>query len=657
MTMLAKVPRVFILAGSIITFLIIYTQFYVDGGPTISRYASNLGYTPAVNTEKVIPSPPTHNDATLHDSHDNTAVTQNHGAVTNDHSSVAEDSLVDIINAGSAATEADLNIVEAAKEPAKLATLDQKPEDVGSLVPAEGTVTAADGEEPVDKFASPGGTTSSTSSNTEVNGGKIRPYPSADSNGIPKDYQFLIKGGQGLNLTEKVHYTRKCIKPTFSKQLDRDEVVDIGHSLINGSIEIDLWNTQAAPSTECEQIQLTVPPAYPKQTSEHIIFGVSTDLKRLNQSLPAFEHWLANSGSKLIAVVADWGKHTQENITAMETRFRKSGVQATFVKPLSADFTVSQNHFAVLVDMVNHSDDKTKWFGLIDDDTFMPDMQPFADALATLDHTEDVYVGQLSEDFKAVKYFGFMAFGGAGAYFSAPLARRLAPKALKCINEASSGEGDIIIRDCVYSHSKAKLTMLDGLWQQDMMDDVSGFFEAGIKPLVLHHWKSWYHEPMAKMALASKFCGDCFLQRFRFDQDTVFTTGYSIVTYPKGMTEVDLDLMEGTWQQAEKDGHDYDFSVGPLRDKLPKDRKKSYKLKHAEITAKGELRQLYVYKTPRVADEPDLDKEAEEETDPLSLAGGASDEDDAAAEKLVVPEYGIGTDGLYDEVIELFWTL
>ncbi|KAH7027546.1 uncharacterized protein B0I36DRAFT_327315 [Microdochium trichocladiopsis] len=635
MTMLAKVPRVFILAGSIITFLIIYTQFYVDGGPTISRYDSNLGYPP--NTEKIIQPAETHEDFTLPE-----------------HASLAE-----IANAAPVAAEPDLAIdsPDSAPEPAKLATLeDKKPDDTGSTSPpAEGAVKAP-AEKPTDKFAPPGGAETSPATTTDADASKIRPYPSIESSDVAQDYRFLIKAGEGLNLTEKVHYTRRCIKPVFSKDIDRDEVADIGHSLLNGTVEVDLWNTRAAPVPDCEQIKLNVPKAYPKQSSSHIIFGVSTDLVRLNGSLPAFEHWLANSGSKLIAVVTDYSKQTQENITMIENKFRKSGILATFVKPLSADFTVSQNHFAVLVDLVNHSDDNTKWFGLIDDDTFMPDMWPFADALATLDHTEDVYVGQLSEDFQAVRFFGFMAFGGAGAYFSAPLARKLAPKALKCIHEASSGEGDIIIRDCVYSHSKAKLTMLDGLWQQDMKDDVSGFFEAGIKPLVLHHWKSWYHEPMADMALASKFCGDCFLQRFRFEQDTVFTSGYSIVTYPKGMSEVNLDLMEGTWLQA---GRDYDFSVGPLRDRLPKDRKKSYKLKHAEITPKGELRQLYVYRTDRVTEEP-KPEEDDEKKDPLSLATESSDgdhEDGGKPKQPLYPNFGVGKDGALDEVIELIWTL
>jgi len=40
-----------------------------------------------------------------------------------------------------------------------------------------------------------------------------------------------------------------------------------------------------------------------------------------------------------------------------------------------------------------------------------------------------------------------------------------------------------------------------------MFDDMRGFFESGVEPLNLHHWKSWYYEPVLEMAKATAFCG------------------------------------------------------------------------------------------------------------------------------------------------------
>lgn len=229
-------------------------------------------------------------------------------------------------------------------------------------------------------------------------------------------------------------------------------------------------------------------------------------------------------------------------------------------------------------------------------------LKPLSDALATLDHTQDYYVGALSEDFRAVQTFGFMAFGGAGAYLSAPLARTVGSQIHRCIEEATGIEGDIIIRDCVYRNSKAKLTILPGLYQQDMKDDASGFFESGVQAINFHHWKSWYREPVVEMAAASLYCGDCFLQRWRFGADSIFTNGYSIVRYLYDIDYLELDRMEGTWSNANRD---FDFSVGPLRRKLVPDEKKSYKLKDIDFNDHGEFRQLYVWEGNPEAMEPD----------------------------------------------------
>lgn len=217
-------------------------------------------------------------------------------------------------------------------------------------------------------------------------------------------------------------------------------------------------------------------------------------------------------------------------------------------------------------------------------------LKPLSDALGTLDPSKDVYAGALSEDFMAIRTFGFMAFGGAGAYLSAPLAWTLGAQIQQCVEGAADLEGDIIIRDCVYSNSRAKLTMLPGLYQQDLKDDASGFFESGLEPINLHHWKSWYKEPVVKLAAAAIYCGDCFLQRWRFGADVVFTNGYSIAKYIHGVKHLDLETMEGTWTNANQD---FDFSIGPLRRKLVQGEKKVYKLIDAEISDSGVLKQLY----------------------------------------------------------------
>lgn len=135
-----------------------------------------------------------------------------------------------------------------------------------------------------------------------------------------------------------------------------------------------------------------------------------------------------------------------------------------------------------------------------------------------------------------------------------------------------------------------------------------GFFESGVQPLNLHHWKDWYEAPVVKMALAADFCGWCFLQRWVFGTDSVLSNGYSIVVYPPDVLKsIDLERTEHTFDNIYGDmSPEYDFTIGPLREAVPMKDKKSYKLIDAEKSEDGRgLRQLYVYRGNRETGELD----------------------------------------------------
>ncbi|KAI0175502.1 glycosyltransferase family 31 protein [Hypoxylon sp. FL1284] len=416
--------------------------------------------------------------------------------------------------------------------------------------------------------------------------------PLPDPKACAEDLEFLVRAGIDLELTGRVRYTRRYIRPDFSGGFNRDEVANVTETLIQGDVEVDLYSCGNTVIPQSAPIELRVPQPHRAATFTHFIFGIASEYSRLNDSIRPLSHWISGTGAKLVAAVTDAREKTPGEMEELEQNFHMVGINATLVRPMDDSFTTSQNHFSVLVNMLEYGNSDTRWYGLLDDDTFFPSLNPLSDRLDTLDHSVDTYVGALSEDLSAVRNFGIMAFGGAGVFLSPPLAKKLGDEAVLCMRRATRREGDVIIGECVYSISKAKLTILPGLYQQDMRGDVSGFFEAGLRPLNLHHWKSWYRAPVEQMAKAAKFCGDCFLQRWRFGTDTVFANGFSIATYRDGVESVDLHSMEGTWSKA---GRNYDFSVGPLRDAYPADEKKSYRLREAEFAENGDLRQLYVY--------------------------------------------------------------
>ncbi|CAJ2500824.1 Uu.00g036770.m01.CDS01 [Anthostomella pinea] len=562
----SRFPRVFVLTSLLLCFLVTYTTLYLYHRVPASYSISNPQATPLKDSDIVL---------------------EGAGVIQNIDGHVFPPAPVATADKGAAPVSTDVPAVP----PPETLSHTGGPEDgshgLDQKLPSELTDAAGP---PVQVPQILGGPPEGDSQGQQI---VLLPDPKE----CPSDMAFLVRASVQLGLTERVRYSRRRIRPVFSNQIDRDEVVNITEPLVQNDVEVDLWDCWDADIVESPPIKLHVPKPYAEESFAHLIFGVATEYNRLKESISTSAHWLSGTDAQLVAVVADASQRMPGEMEQLEQAFAEAGVNASLVRPIDDAYTTSQNHFTVLVDMLERGSPETQWYGLLDDDTFFPSLTPLSNALAAVDHTTDAYVGTLSEDFNAIRTFGFMAYGGAGAYLSPPLAKKLGDQSRRCIEEAKSVEGDIIIRDCVYTNSRAKLTILPGLYQQDMKVDASGFFEAGLRPLNLHHWKSWYSEPVDKMAAAAKFCGDCFLQRWRFGTDTVLSNGYSIATYRDGVDTVDLQTVEGTWMSMVwNTGYvqEYDFSIGPLRQPYGPGEKRSYKLMDVEFTERGPLKQLYV---------------------------------------------------------------
>lgn len=489
--------------------------------------------------------------------------------------------------------------------------------------------------------------------------GPERPPPdySATPQCIP-ELEHLKK----LGLTSNIKFTRRCIKPVFSTAapqsspadpnaggVDRDVVANITQPLIkSSSIDVNLLSCDSIADDyiPCEPFKLAVPDPYPERVGQydHLLFAIATSSERLKIAKPHFAHWMAKSGSPLIALLTDRPNEesgqTQEDLEleqattwpALIDDFAKAGIQLLLVRPHDPTHSVPQSHLMVILDMLAHvrarrmaasehadegadlAHNDTYWLGILDDDTFLPAIEPLAAALAAYDHTKPAYLGDLSESFAATR-FGMAAFGGAGIFISVPLAEELEPYLSDCL---SGRGGDMQLMECVHDHTHTRLERVKGLQQQDMKGELDGFFESGWRFLTLHHWKSWYSAPVLDMARVALVCGGCFLQRWRFPDfgmssknrtdagawdsgdgmdaskaEVVFTNGYSIVRYPNGAPE--LNLMEGTWEGAET--KDYRWSLGPIRPKLAREDKLTWRLVESVKDDKsGALTQIYVYK-------------------------------------------------------------
>jgi hypothetical protein len=425
--------------------------------------------------------------------------------------------------------------------------------------------------------------------------------------------------GRDLDLSNTIVYSRRCVKQLASDKFNRDDVANISRPLITHKTSINLTDCTVPEPIPCDDLPLQVPFPYPSQDYKHLLFGIASTYDRVNESLPAFAHWLKDTNAMLVAVIVDteeekdgvWYSNPNVNLTALQREYEAAGVTVSFVAPTlkvnpknqEPEKRTEHHHFMLIRDLLARATPQTRWLGVLDDDTFFPSLLPLDEELRRYDHTKSLWLGALSESFGSVKNWGIMAYGGAGSFVTVPLAKEMEPHLEQCIADASQDTGDGIMRDCVYTRTHTKLSIVPGLWQHDTHGDMSGFYESGIRPLSVHHWKSWYHEPIPKIAAVTDLCGDCFLARWRFGDDTLFVNGYSVTTYARGVLDnIDLDRMEGTWHRP---GRDYDFSLAPLRQRLQKDKKKSYHLKDASFTETGAFSQLYVYRGDEAKEEPD----------------------------------------------------
>lgn len=444
----------------------------------------------------------------------------------------------------------------------------------------------------------------------QVRGGKKNSADACES-----DLAYL----KDLGLSKNIRYSRRCIKSVFPDDVNRDALTNVSAPLIIGTTTVNLDDLCGADleSLPCESFELPVPRPGPESVGQysHLLFGIATSSQRLRDSKQSFGHWLADSGATLVCMITDEPKELLSlNSASLEAEYAASGIKLKLVRRQDMKHSPEQSHMMLVRDLLAHSTGsttQTHWLGILDDDTFFPSLHALSTELARHDHTHSQYLGALTENADALHQGVLAAWGGAGIFLSLPLAKEIEPHLDGCLGGKG---GDMLIMECIHAHSRARLTMVAGLWQMDFMGDTAGIYESGRRMLSMHHWKSWHWLPVREMAAVTWICGDCFLQRFVFgaagnkghsaDSDpmgleetdgvTVLNVGYSINLYTGAEGLPDLASVEQTWDGTAA-WKDYEWSVGPLRPPVDKQTKKTWWLKTSVPGKTGGLTQLYLH--------------------------------------------------------------
>ena len=411
------------------------------------------------------------------------------------------------------------------------------------------------------------------------------------------------------------------INPTTN--MKRASLTKLDKSFFPDFQTIDLTKDSKIELKHCAEPLVLDVPASKKEPSDasHIIFGMSTTLKRLDDSIPQLLRWLPNTHARLFVIVIESERvdtpEEQEDIEAvaadpmqkeaLQSKMRDLGMDVTLVEPLGLQDSFSEKYFSIAKIMYDNRNEKTLWTSLLDDDTFFPSVSAILSMLSKYDPHEKHYVGALSEDWWSVAHYGMMAFGGAGIFLSKALAEILANNYQLCKESTNTSAGDIRVLECINLLTDTKLTNERDLHQIDLDGDLSGFYESGRLPISLHHWKTrgGGHDingkgvSLPKMHLVADVCGDCFLQRWQFGDDMVLTNGYSISFYPNGrLKSMNMEAAEETWAETAVVEGSFNrgvaHSLAPLRPKLVLDDEKiQYRLIDSAVV-EGGVRQSYL---------------------------------------------------------------
>lgn len=432
----------------------------------------------------------------------------------------------------------------------------------------------------------------------------------------------IIDWLDGLNLNYPLKYARRDIIVKPSQELGRASITKIREPLLPEFQTFTDPTFAESGAKYCKKPLVLEVPAYSYDHADasHVIFGVSTTLGRLEDSIPFFERWLAHTKGRLIALVVgpDDGLPNTQEMKRLEGLMNQLGICVTLVKPLKRQDTMPERYFSLVKLAYERRDENTQWIGIFDDDTFVTSMPLLLDMLSEHDDETYQYIGAMSEEWWTVGRYGMMGMGGAGIFLSVPLASVLNENYQSCKDRSGAGAGDIRIFECIQWHTNVKLTHVPGLHQIDLHGDRSGLFESGRQLVTVHHWKEgWWDEegmglsnsqptnwfPMASMHLVASICNTCFLQRWQFGDDMVLSNGYSIATYPTGILQnfpkdLGLEKVEHTWLTPAviEGSHNagFDHYLGPLRPALELEKDKvQYRFLDA-VAVEGGVRQWYL---------------------------------------------------------------
>lgn len=208
-------------------------------------------------------------------------------------------------------------------------------------------------------------------------------------------------------------YTRREIVVRPTPWTEHSSLLKNPDALLPPFQQLDNPHNQTLESVNCLPPLTLEVPVTSKPDASHILFGGATNLARVEDSMSFYERWFAYTGARMILSVVgpDDSMPDPVHMEDLQMRMRSRGMAVTLIPPLRRKDTFVQRYFSLVKTMYESVDEKTKWLGFVDDDTFIVSVNALVQMLAKHNAEEQHYLGALSEEWWTVAAYGLVGMG------------------------------------------------------------------------------------------------------------------------------------------------------------------------------------------------------------------------------------------------------
>lgn len=279
-----------------------------------------------------------------------------------------------------------------------------------------------------------------------------------------------------------------------------------------------------------------------------LVFGVTTTyakiMDREGALLRSWTRWLTDgykksNGASLVLML---DQSNDDQAKEIEDILRVNGVDAQVMAPMDRMSVTKRYHelarvFRSFSAVLSSSGGAVKrWFALVEDDIFFPDITYLQDRLAPYKASDEVYIGLPSEqdDWQTMQADTITTYGGGAVFLTHSALDSLSK--LSCFDMPElrdrfhAKRWDVLLRDCFTRNTELGMQIMPSFYNPENSTNNSKIdaYESGIRPLVLHGGMERHGMDVNTAHLVTNVCSGCFMRRYVFHDNWVLSVGVSI---------------------------------------------------------------------------------------------------------------------------------